>query len=66
MTSPELSQAFGEIIGVWIYNELSNCGNNVDWQLVELGPGSGKLASDVLRTLHTLKVRKKDIVYVGL
>lgn len=65
MTSPELSQAFGEIIGVWIYNELSNCGYFDDWQFVELGPGTGKLTSDVLRTLHTLKVNKKDVIHVG-
>lgn len=65
ITSPELSQAFGELIGIWVYNELTNSGQRGDWKLVELGPGTGTLAADVLRTLHTLKVRKKDIVHVA-
>ncbi|CAD5211976.1 unnamed protein product [Bursaphelenchus okinawaensis] len=63
ITAPEISQMFGELIGIWIYNELWNSGERGDWQLVELGPGTGALMSDVLRTLNVLKVGKVDIVH---
>lgn len=64
VTSPELTQVFGELLGVWVYNELWNSGERGDWQLVELGPGTGSLMSDLERTLNILKVGKVDIVHV--
>tara|TARA_Y100000590_G_scaffold458346_1_gene612873 strand:+ start:1088 stop:2170 length:1083 start_codon:yes stop_codon:yes gene_type:complete len=48
ITSPEISQLFGEIIGLYIYDIWSkylNCKIN----LIELGPGKGTLINDVLR-----------------
>lgn len=49
ITSPEISQMFGEMLGVWVVNEWLNCYNGHEIQLVELGPGRGTLADDMLR-----------------
>uniref|UniRef100_A0A8R1HG89 Protein arginine methyltransferase NDUFAF7 n=1 Tax=Caenorhabditis japonica TaxID=281687 RepID=A0A8R1HG89_CAEJA len=51
ITSPELSQLFGEMIGVWVFNELANTGHRGAWQLVELGPGRAQLMNVVLNSL---------------
>ena len=50
ITGPEISQLFGELIGVWV---LELCKNNKfkNINLIELGPGKGTLMSDVLRVL---------------
>ncbi|CAG9537860.1 unnamed protein product [Cercopithifilaria johnstoni] len=55
ITAPELTQMFGELIGVWCYYELINTGHNGEWQLVENGPGTGQLMYDITRTLRQLK-----------
>uniref|UniRef100_A0A914WWB7 Protein arginine methyltransferase NDUFAF7 n=1 Tax=Plectus sambesii TaxID=2011161 RepID=A0A914WWB7_9BILA len=52
ITSPELSQMFGELIGVWCYYELANTGHKGNWQLIEVGPGTGVLSRQVLGVLH--------------
>ncbi|UMM24317.1 hypothetical protein L5515_004601 [Caenorhabditis briggsae] len=51
ITSPELTQLFGEMIGVWVFHELANTGHKGSWQLVELGPGRAQLMNDVLNAL---------------
>lgn len=43
---------FGELLGVWIYNELVNTGFKGEWQLIELGPGTGALMKDILEVLY--------------
>uniref|UniRef100_A0A8C5ECE6 Protein arginine methyltransferase NDUFAF7 n=1 Tax=Gouania willdenowi TaxID=441366 RepID=A0A8C5ECE6_GOUWI len=55
ITSPEISQIFGELIGVWIVTEWISAGRPKRLQLVELGPGKGSLAEDVLRVLGQLR-----------
>lgn len=50
VTSPEISQIFGELLGIWL---------EVEWQLqgrkkhgveiIEVGPGRGTLMDDILR-----------------
>lgn len=48
-TSPEISQVFGEMIGVWCVNAWVNLGQPSPFALVELGPGRGTLMADLLR-----------------
>jgi SAM-dependent MidA family methyltransferase len=52
-TSPELSQTFGELIGVW---SLRYClkKSRKEVSILELGPGRGTLISDALRAIKKL------------
>ena len=51
VTSPEISQIFGELIGIWFVKHFQDANDNRDVQIVELGPGKGTLMYDVLQTL---------------
>ena len=53
ITSPEISQMFGEIIGVYLlYNWKEKI--NSKFNLIELGPGNGTLFKDIERTAKIL------------
>lgn len=49
VTAPEISQMFGELLGVWASEAWRASGAPSLARLVELGPGRGTLMSDVLR-----------------
>jgi NADH dehydrogenase [ubiquinone] 1 alpha subcomplex assembly factor 7 len=49
VTAPELSQAFGEVIGAWLAQAWLDLGAPAPFRLVELGPGRGTLLADALR-----------------
>ncbi|KAI0091038.1 S-adenosyl-L-methionine-dependent methyltransferase [Irpex rosettiformis] len=51
ITSPEISQVFGELLAVWMLSQWLNSGNAKPIRLVELGPGRGTLMADILRVL---------------
>ncbi len=48
-TAPEISQLFGELIGVWLLAMWRQIGAPDPVHLVELGPGRGTLMADILR-----------------
>ncbi|XP_005360832.1 protein arginine methyltransferase NDUFAF7, mitochondrial isoform X1 [Microtus ochrogaster] len=54
ITSPEISQIFGELLGVWFVSEWISSGKSTAFQLVELGPGRGTLTGDILRVFSQL------------
>jgi NADH dehydrogenase [ubiquinone] 1 alpha subcomplex assembly factor 7 len=49
VTAPEISQMFGELVGVWCADTWMRLGRPAPCQLVELGPGRGTLMADALR-----------------
>lgn len=49
VTAPEISQMFGELLGVWASEAWRLAGSPAPTRLIELGPGRGTLMSDVLR-----------------
>lgn len=49
ITAPEISQMFGELIGLWLADCWAAQGTPNPVRLVELGPGRGTLMADLLR-----------------
>eukprot|EP00889_Picochlorum_renovo_P007678 jgi/Picre1/34708/NNA_002176.t1 len=49
VTSPDISQMFGEMIGIWCVAMWQQLGCPKKLMLAELGPGKGTLMADVLR-----------------
>ena len=54
ITAPEVSQIFGELIGVWMAAVWQQMGKPARVRIVELGPGRGTLMSDALRAAKGL------------
>jgi NADH dehydrogenase [ubiquinone] 1 alpha subcomplex assembly factor 7 len=48
-TAPEISQMFGELVGVWCIERWQAMGRPESIHLIELGPGRGTMMCDVLR-----------------
>ncbi len=63
-TAPEISQMFGEMVGVWLADMWQQIGAP-ECRLVELGPGHGTLMADILRaTKHVPDFHKKHSVHL--
>ena len=52
VTAPEISQMFGELVGVWLADLWTRAGRPETARYVELGPGRGTLAEDALRAMR--------------
>ncbi|MFA4995112.1 MAG: SAM-dependent methyltransferase [Bdellovibrionales bacterium] len=50
ITSPEVSQLFGEMLGVWCVEAWKEIGSPDSFALVEFGPGRGTMMQDILRS----------------
>ena len=53
-TSPEISQMFGELIGLWAGSVWRQMGSPQPLNLVELGPGRGSMMQDALRATNVM------------
>jgi NADH dehydrogenase [ubiquinone] 1 alpha subcomplex assembly factor 7 len=54
ITAPEISQMFGELIGLWAAAVWQAMGAPAQVALVELGPGRGTLMADALRAVRVV------------
>jgi SAM-dependent MidA family methyltransferase len=48
-TAPEVSQMFGELIGLWMVSVWQQMGSPNNIRIVELGPGRGTMMNDAMR-----------------
>lgn len=51
ITAPEVSQMFGELIGVWVAQAWAAMGEPEIFNIAEAGPGKGTMLADMLRVL---------------
>jgi len=53
-TAPEVSQMFGELLGLWTASVWKAIGSPPVLRLIELGPGRGTMMADALRALRVV------------
>ena len=54
VTAPEISQMFGELVGLCLAQAWTDRGGPSPFRLVELGPGRGTLMADMLRATRNV------------
>ncbi|KAL6301350.1 S-adenosyl-L-methionine-dependent methyltransferase [Sparassis latifolia] len=65
-TSPEISQVFGELVGIWLLSQWLHTGASRKIRLIELGPGRGTLMKDILLTFNKLSTAKSAVKEIHL
>ncbi len=61
ITSPEISQTFGELIGLWALSFYQQFINKKCLCITELGSGRGTLLKDAIRTIYQVTNNKIDL-----
>jgi NADH dehydrogenase [ubiquinone] 1 alpha subcomplex assembly factor 7 len=54
ITAPEVSQMFGEMIGLWMAAVWKQMGSPENLRIIELGPGRGTMMKDALRAAKVM------------
>lgn len=54
VTAPEISQMFGELVAVWLFQAWRAGGSPLPATIAEIGPGRGTLMKDMARTVRRL------------
>ncbi len=62
VTSPEISQMFGELIGLWMAAVWRQMGAPENVRIIELGPGRGTLTADAMRAAQVVKGFRDAVV----
>jgi NADH dehydrogenase [ubiquinone] 1 alpha subcomplex assembly factor 7 len=62
ITAPEISQMFGELIGVWMAAVWGQMGAPENVRVIELGPGRGTMMIDALRAGRVVRGFREAIV----
>ena len=63
VTSPHISSIFSEMLSIWIYTYWENIGKPKQINILELGPGDGTMAKDIIITLKKIKNFNSKIFY---
>ena len=62
ITAPEVSQMFGEMIGLWMAAVWKQMGAPENLRIVELGPGRGTMMKDALRAAKVMPGFREAVV----
>src|SRR5258708_5544829 len=60
-TPPEISQMFGELLGLWAAAVWRQMDSPANVRLIELGPGRGTMMLDMLRAAHVMPDFRKAV-----
>ncbi|KAL4064356.1 S-adenosyl-L-methionine-dependent methyltransferase [Scleroderma yunnanense] len=66
ITSPEISQVFGELLAVWMLEQWMTTAPSLPFRIVELGPGRGTLMDDMLRVFRQFPAARAKVTNVHL
>ena len=61
ITSPEISQTFGELIGLWAFSFYQKFLSRNRLCITELGSGRGTLLKDAIRAIYTVTNKQIDL-----